>query len=176
MDELLGRRTAVKDARVPLFEDHHAGALETRVVGIHRGGDEVGEAHVGDEPAALAHLQDRLAAFRPLDDANPAGQHAGLDADKRNRLGEGERAAPGDLARGWSRQGHVVISLLLGAALVDGRQRKTARQRTRRRAGIYPGQFVRNQRQSEILGPLEIPAFFRIHVGGGDARVVEFGQ
>ena len=176
MDEFLGWRTAVENARIPLFEDHHAGALEARVVGIHRGGDEVCEAHVGDEPAALAHLQNRLAAFRPIHDADPAGQHTGLDADEGNRLGQGERAAPGSLTRGWSRQGHVVIPLLLGATLMDGRQRETAGQRARRRPGVYPGQFVRDQRQSEILGPFEIPAFFRIHVGGGDARVVEFGQ
>ncbi len=69
VDQLAGGRAAIEVAGVGLFQDHHAAALDARIVGIHGGGHEVGEAHVGDEAAALFHLQNRLFAVFPLGDA-----------------------------------------------------------------------------------------------------------
>ena len=57
VDELLGRGAAIEDALVGFFEDHDATALDARIVGVDGGGDEVGEGDVGDEAAALVHLQ-----------------------------------------------------------------------------------------------------------------------
>ena len=57
VNQLLGRGSAVEDALVALFQNHHATALDARVVGVDGGGDEVGEGDVGDEAAALVHLQ-----------------------------------------------------------------------------------------------------------------------
>ena len=88
-------RAAVEGAGVGLFQDDHAGALDARVVGFHRRRDEVGEPHVGDEAAALLHLQHGLFAFLPFGHAHLAAEHAGIDADVRDGLGEAERAAPG---------------------------------------------------------------------------------
>ena len=112
VDHLLGRRAAVVEARVGLLQDDHAAALDARVVGVDGGGDEVGETHVGDEAAALVDLQDRLLALFPLGHADLAAEHAGIDADVGQRLGQGEGAAP-DLAvlAGLRRAGqaHVMV-------------------------------------------------------------------
>ena len=93
--QLFGWGAAVEDALVGLFQNHHATALDARVVGVDRGGDKVGEGDVGDEAAALVHLQHRLLAVFPLGNAHFAAQHAGVDADVGDGLGEREGAAPG---------------------------------------------------------------------------------
>src|ERR1035441_6153356 len=54
--------------------NHHAGTLDAIVPGIDRSGNEIGEAHVGDEAAALFHVQERLLAVRPFRAANFAPQ------------------------------------------------------------------------------------------------------
>ena len=131
------------------------------VVGIHGGGDDVGEAHVGDEAAALVHLQQRFPAVLPFGHAHLAGQHAGLDAHERNRLGQRKRGA--DLLAGFAGlerggAGDVFGALLRRAALVNRRQAEIARQAARGRAGVHPRQFKRDQRQRQILWPGDKPA------------------
>ena len=147
-----------------------------RVVGIHGGGDDVGKAHVGDEPAAFVHLQHRFAARLPFGHAHLAGQHAGFHADKRNRFGERERGA--DLLAVFARLerrggGDVFGALLRRAALVNRRKAEIARQAARGGAGVHPGQFKRDQRQRQVFRPGNEPALFRVEEGGGDAAFVE---
>ena len=55
--QLARRRPAIEGAGIALFDDHDARALDAFVAGIDRGGDEVGEAHVGDEASALLDVQ-----------------------------------------------------------------------------------------------------------------------
>ena len=105
-----------------------------------------------------------------------AAEHAGIDADVGDGLGEGEGAAPGlavftRLRRGG--EGHVAGDLLLGAALVDGREGEEAGQAGGGRAAIDPGQFKGGQREGEVLGAGDEAALFRLHEGGGDAGAVE---
>ena len=146
------------------------------IVRIHGGGDDVGETHVGDEAAALLHLQHRLAAVLPFGDAHLAGEHAGFDADERNRLGERERGA--DLLAvfaGLQRRGvgDIFRALLRRAALVNRRQAEIAREAAGGRAGIHPRQFKRDQRQRQIFRPGDEPALLRVEERGGDAALVE---
>ena len=56
---------------------------------------------------------------------------------------------------------------------MNRRQRQAPGQRSRRRAGIDPRQFVCDQRQGQVLGTFQVAADFRIHVGRGDAGSVE---
>ena len=154
-----------QSAGVGFFEDDHATALDARVVGIDGGGDDVGEAHVGDEAAALVDLQHRFLAVLPLGDAHLAAQHAGFDADKRDRLGEGEGGA--DLLAvfaglGRSGQRHVVGALLRRAALVDGGEAEVAGQAAGGGAGIHPGQLEGDQGQGEVLRAFDEAAVLRV--------------
>ena len=57
VDQLARGRAAVEGAGVGFLQNDHAAALDARVVGVDGGGDEIGEAHVGDEAAALVDLQ-----------------------------------------------------------------------------------------------------------------------
>ena len=149
--------------------------LICRIVGIHGGGDDVGETHVRDETPALFHLQQRLAAVLPFRDAHLAGQHAGFDADERQRLGERERGA--HLLAVFARLerrggGDVFCALLRRAALVNRREAEIAREAAGGRAGIHPRQFKRDERQHEIFRPGDEPALFRVQKRGGDAAFV----
>ncbi|MGC4052729.1 MAG: hypothetical protein QM757_25645 [Paludibaculum sp.] len=122
MDELAGGDAAIEDSGVALLQDDHAATLDARVGRLHRGGDEVGEPHVGDEAAALIDAKLRLFAFFPLFDADFAAEHAGFDSDVGNGLGQAERAAPGLAVLAGLRRGalaHVVI-LLLGRCRARG--------------------------------------------------------
>ena len=176
MGQLLGRRPAIPGAGIRVLEDHHATALDARVARIHGGGDEVRRSHVRDEASALVDLQQGLVSILPLGDAHAAAQHAGVDADIGNRLGEGERSAP-DLAvlarlrRDGAR--HVGLLLLGGAPLVDGRQRQRVGHARCSRAGVDPGQLVRNQSHHEVLRPFDVSAVFGIDRRGGDPRGIE---
>ena len=172
-------RVGVPRSKVPgvgLFQDDHAGALDARVVRFHGGGHEVGETHVGDEAAALFHLQHGLLALFPFGDPHLAAEHAGFDAHVGDGLGEAEGAAPGlavfpGLGRGGER--HVTVALLLGAALVDGREGEAAGQAAGGGAGVHPGQFEGHQRQRQVLRPLDEAALGRVHEHPGDAGFVE---
>ena len=118
----------------------------------------------------------RFLAVLPLGDAHLAGQHAGFDADEGDRFGEREGGA--DLLAifaGLERRGaaHVVGALLRRAALVNGRKTEVARQAAGGRAGVHPGQLEGDQRQREILRPLDEPALLGIQERGGDAALVE---
>src|SRR5271166_2632318 len=95
MNELLGRGSAVEGALIAVLENDHATALDARVVGVHRGGDKVGEGDVGDEASALVDLEPGLFAVWPLGDAELAAQHAGVDAHVWDGLSQGEGATPG---------------------------------------------------------------------------------
>ena len=141
MDEFLGRRAAVELAGIRFLQNDHATALDARVIGLHGGGDDIGEAHVRDEAAALVHLQHRLGAVLPLGHAHLAGQHAGLDADEGDRFGERKRGV--DLFAVFSRfhrrsPANVSGFLLRCAALVNGRQPEIAGEAACGGAGIHP--------------------------------------
>ena len=56
LNQFFGWGSVVESALVGFFEDHHATALDARVVGGDGGGGEVGEGDVGDEAAALFYL------------------------------------------------------------------------------------------------------------------------
>src|SRR6266704_2407097 len=94
MNKLLGRRAAIKDAGISIFEDDHATAFDPSVSRIDGGRNEVRMADVGDEASALIHLELRLFAFLPFCDCNFSAKHAGLDPDIRNGFGQCERTAP----------------------------------------------------------------------------------
>ena len=122
MHQLLGRRTAIVDARVVLLQDDHAAALDPVITGIDSGRDEVGERHVGDEAAALVHVQDRLLAFLPLLHRHLAAQYSRIHSHVGDRLGQREGASLylAILARLRRRKSlHVLRLLLLRAPLVD---------------------------------------------------------
>ncbi len=149
-------------------------ALDARIVRIHRRGHEIGEAGVGDEAAALLHLQHRFPAFRPFGNAHLAAQHAGFDAHVGDRLGEAECAAPRFVLPSPGRAAaHVELALLRRAALVDGRKRQASGQAAGGRAGVHPGQLKRHQRQRQVLRPFDEAAVRGIHEHAGDARFVE---
>ena len=174
--QLTRRSTAVEHARIAFLDDHHAGALDAIVPGIHRSGNKVGEAHVGDEAAALLHVQQRLLAVHPFRDTNFAAQHAGIHANVGNRLGKTESPAIGmAIFAGCGRRGqcHVVGALLWRATLVDRRQGQASRQAASGGAGIHPGQLKRNQGQSKILGPNQVAAVLGIHEDSGDSGLIE---
>ncbi len=57
MHQLARGRAAIEGPGITFFDDYDAGALDSLIVGIHCRGDEIGEAHVGDEAAALLQLQ-----------------------------------------------------------------------------------------------------------------------
>jgi len=150
----------VEYALVGLFQDHEATALDARVVGVDCGGDEVGEGDVGDEAATLVHLQPGFFAILPLGNAHLAVQHAGVDAHVGDGFGEHEGAAPGlavlsRLRRSGQRL--VVGDLLLGAALVNGRESQEAGEAGGGRAAVHPGQLEGRQRQRQVLGPVMKP-------------------
>ena len=83
---------------------------------------------------------------------------------------QGWRSSPG---WGGAAEGHVVVALFLGAALVDGGEGEAAGQAAGGGAGIHPGQFEGHQRQREILRPLDEAALRRVHEHAGDAGFVE---
>ena len=110
-------------------------------LGIHGGGDHVGEAHVGDEATAFFDLQYRFLALFPFGDADFAAQHAGFDPDERDGLGKGEGGA--DLAAvfaGFGRrsQGHVVSRCSGVPRSWMGRKTEIARQAAGGRARRPP--------------------------------------
>ena len=179
MHHLVRGGAAVEDAGVGIFDDDHAARLDARVGGIDGDGGEVGEAHVGDEPGALVDVEHGFLAFLPLGDLHLAAEQAGLDADVRQRLGEGERAAP-DLAVVTRLRrhalAHVVVALLLGAALVDGREREVAGEGAGGGAGVDPGELVAQEREDEVLRALDEAALVRVHERGGDAGGVVGGE
>ena len=149
---------------------------DARIVGIDRGGDEVGERHVGDEAAALIHLQNRLAAFRPMGDAHLAAQDSGIHADVGQRLGERECAAPGRAILTGSGRGataHVSEALFGRAALVNGSQRQASGEAAGSGPGIHPRQFVGHQGQGQVLRTGDESTLFGFEKDGGDAGFVE---
>ncbi len=144
MHELLGRSAAIPSPGVSFFQDDHAGALDPLIVRIDGRGDYVRKAHVGNEPAALLDLQNGFLAVLPFHDPDFPSQHPGFDADEGDGLGEREGGA--DLLAvlagfEWRGQGQVMIPLLRGAALMNGRQAKVAGQAGRCRSGIHPGKL-----------------------------------
>ena len=147
-----------------------------RVVGLDGRGDEVGEAHVGDEAAALLHLEEGLLPLFPLGHAHLAAEHAGFDAHIGEGLGEAERAAPGFAVLaglGGGAEAHVVRLLFGGAALVDRAEGEAAGEASGGGAGVDPGEFESDQGQGQVLGALDEAAFLGVHEDGRDAGLVE---
>ena len=177
MHHLARRHAAVVDARVGLLEDDDAAALDPRVVGVDRGGREVGEAHVGDEPGALLHLEQRLPALRPLGDADLAAEQAGLDADVGQRLGQAEGAAP-DLAvsrpAGAARSGSCSGRAAPACPVRGWARGRGCRPGCRWRRRRRPRTSSRATRDSaRFFGPSMKPPCCGIHEAGGDAGLVE---
>ena len=179
VDELLRGRPPVVRPGIGLLEDDETGGLDARVAGVDRGGDEVREPHVRDEPAALLDLEHRLLPLLPLRDAHLPGEHAGIDADVGDGLGERERGAPGPAILAglrWRGERHVVAHLLRRAALVDRRQPQEPGERARRGARVDPGELERGEREGEVLRPRDEAALLRIHERRGDAGRVVVGE
>ena len=174
--ELFGRGAAIERARVSLFQNHHATALDARVVGVHRGGDKVGEGNAGNEAAALVNLQHRFLAVFPVGHAHLAAHHAGVDAHVGDGLSQCEGAAPGlAIFTGLRRSGELLVAkdLLRRAALVNWRERQKSCQARSRRAAIHPRKLEGRETEREILRPDDESALFRLHEGRSDARAVE---
>ena len=128
MNHLAGRGAAIENARIAFFEDHHAAAFDALVARVDGSGHEVRESDVGDEAAALLHLQYGFFAGFPFGDAQLTVEHAGVHTDVRDRLGQAESAAPrlAILTRlRRSREFHVTILLFWSAAFVNRSERKT---------------------------------------------------
>ena len=125
--------------------------------------------NVGDEPAALVHLQQGLFAVVPFGHAHLAAQHAGIDADVGDGLGEARRRARAcDLRRAAEAQrGSCSVRLLGRAALMDRREGQESGEARRRGSAIDPCQLEGRKRQREILGPGDEAAFFRLHEDRG---------
>ena len=177
--EFFRRSAAVPRAGIAFLEDHHATALDALVIGVHGGGDDVGEAHVRDETSAFLHLQERFAAVVPIGDAHLAGEHACFDACEGQGLGQGEGGSDllPVLTRFGGRGAGDVFGPLLGrAALVNGSEPEVPRETAGGRARVHPGKFESNQRQREIFRPGEVAAVFGLQKCRGDAAVVEGGQ
>ena len=88
--------------------------------------------------------------------ATLAGEHAGVDADVGDGLGERERGAPGPAILAglrWRGERHVVAHLLRRAALVDRRQLQEPGERARRGARVDPGELERGERGARFFGP-----------------------
>ena len=83
------------------------------------------------------------------------------------------RFSPGLRRRG---EADVMVALLRRAPLVDGRQAEVARQAGGGRAGIHPGELEGDQRQRQVLRPLDKAAVLRVEECGGDAALVEGRQ
>ena len=169
-------RPRIEDTRIALFEDDHATAADPFVGAIHGRGDEVGEAHVGDESAAFVHLEQWFLTIRPLGDTDLAAEDIGFDADEGQRLGQSESAAPGGAILAGSRRcrlGHVGNALFGRTAFVNRRQSQVSRQAAGRGAGVDPGQFEGDHRQHQVLGSLDEAAFAGIHESRGDAGLIK---
>src|SRR5208337_1306279 len=93
VDELLGGCATVPNPGVAFFQDDHATAFEAGIIRIHGGGNDVGEAHVGDEAPPLVHLQHGFLSILPFGHAHLAGEHAGFNADEGDGFGEREGGA-----------------------------------------------------------------------------------
>ena len=83
------------------------------------------------------------------------------------------RLSPGFGRRG---EGQVMVALFGRAPLMDGSQAEVAGQAGGGRPGIHPGKLEGNQRQRQVLGPLDEAAVLRVEEGGGDAALVEGRQ
>jgi hypothetical protein len=133
-----------------------------------RGSSETTAGDVGDEAAALVHLQPGFFSVFPLGNAHFAADHAGFHAHIGNWFGEHKGSTPG-LAilagLGWGGQAHVTSHLLLSAALVNGRKGEATGKTRGGRAAVNPGQLKSGQRQSHVLGADNESALFRLHEG-----------
>ncbi len=179
MDHFLGGCATIEDAWITLFQNDHAASLDSFIARVDGGGHKVREANVGDEPAALFHLEDGLFPRLPLDDAHLAVEHAGVHADIRNRLGQAESAAPGlaILAGLWGcRKLHVTILLLGGTALVNWCQGQTSSEAGGSSASVHPSQLKGHKSQREVSGSRNESTLFRIHKDRRDARLVKSVQ
>ena len=125
MHELFRGHSAIENPRVAFLEDDHAASLDPRISGINRDRHDIGKPHVGDEPAAFVHLQQRFLSVHPFGHPDLAAEHAGLDPNKWERLRQGECGAdlPALLTRlRRHRQRHIMSPLFRRPALVDRRQ------------------------------------------------------
>ena len=172
-------RATIEDARIALFQNDHAASLDSVIARVNRGGHEVRESNVGDESAALLHLEDGFLPGFPLDDAHLAVEHAGVYADIGNRLGQAESAAPrlAILARlRGSRKFHVTILLLRGSALVNRSQGQTSGEAGGGSASVHPSQLKGHKRQREVPGSRNESTLFGIHKDRRNARLVKSFQ
>ena len=172
MDQFFCRSAAVPEAGIVFVEDDHTARFNPRVGSFHGGGDEIGVAHIRDEPAALVHLQEWLLTVFPLGHPDFAIEQAGLDADVGQGFGQRKGAAPGFLAGLGAGVAHVEIALFFRAAFMDRREREIASHRTGGGAGVHPGQFKYNQCVDEVLWTFDISTLGRIHEGAGQAGFV----
>ena len=121
-------------------------------------------------------MQQGFLSLLPRGDADLAAEEAGFDADVGQGFGEAEGSAP-DRAAVARRRGHatahVIVALFLGAAFMDGPQRKIAREATGGRAGVDPGEFERHQGKNQVFRAFDEAALGGIHEAGRDPRFVE---
>ena len=176
VDHLEGRRAAVEDARVSLLENHHAGGFDARVTGVHRGGEHVGDGHVGQEATALLDVQHRLLTLFPTGHGDAAAEHAGIHADVGQRLGEGEGGAPRLTVFAGLRRGtgaHILLALLGRPLLDDRAEAEIVDQAGGGGAAVNPGEFKGEQAQREVARPLDDAAVLHVEPRRRDARLVK---
>ncbi len=176
MYQLARRGAAVEDAGIGFLDDHDAGTLDAIVAGVHGGGHEVRKSHVGNEPSALFHAQQRLFTVCPFLNAQLPVQDAGINTHIGNRLRKAERSAQrlAVLSRSWRDcERHVAGALFCRTALMNRGQRQASGQAAGGGSGVNPREFERGQRQRQVLRASQVAALFGIHEYCGDARLIE---
>ena len=176
VNHLPRRSAAVVSPRVALFENDNAAALDALVARVHRRRNEIGEPDIGDEAAALFHLQDWLFARLPFHNAQLSIEHARVHANIGNWLSQAECTAPRfAIFAGLGRRGQLhVMPLLFGSTtLVNWSQRQATGQTRRCRAAIHPSEFKRHQCESQVLGTRKQSAVLRIHEHSRNAGAIK---
>jgi hypothetical protein len=102
VDQLARGRAAVEDARVGFFQDHHAAALDARVVGSTAAVTKLAKPMLVMKRPRFSTCSIGSSPPSPFGDLHLAAQHAGLDADvgqigsvRQNAPRQGLRSSPG---------------------------------------------------------------------------------
>src|ERR1039458_8981363 len=115
MDQFLGGRSMIEDARIGLFENHHTTTLDAWVCGIHSGRNEIGAGDICNEASSLIDIEQGLFAALPFRNAYFPAQHARINTDVGNGFSQDEGTAPRLSIitwLWWSGQAHIVLRLL----------------------------------------------------------------